>query len=89
MNILGVSCFYHDAAAALLRDGEIVAAGLEERFTRRKHDFSFPQNAICFCLQDAGISSADVDAIAFYDKPFVKFERILVSCLAEIGRAHV
>ncbi len=87
MNILGVSCFYHDAAAALLRDGEIVAAGLEERFTRRKHDFSFPQNAICFCLQDAGISSADVDAIAFYDKPFVKFERILVSCLAAFPRS--
>lgn len=87
MNILGISCFYHDAAAALLRDGEVVAAGLEERFTRKKHDFSFPEHAIRFCLQDAGISIADVDAIAFYDKPFVKFERILMSHLATFPRS--
>ncbi len=77
--ILGISCFYHDAAAALLRDGEIVAAAHEERFTRKKHDESFPQHAIAYCLQEAQIAIDDVAYIAFYDKPFLKFERILES----------
>ncbi|MFH1539404.1 MAG: carbamoyltransferase [bacterium] len=80
--ILGISCFYHDSAACLVRDGEIVAAAQEERFTRKKHDFGFPKNAIGYCLREAGISDADLDYIAFYDKPFIKFERIVETYLA-------
>ena len=80
--ILGISCFYHDAAAALLKDGDIIAAAQEERFTRKKHDFSFPANAVKFCLGEAGISIGDVEYVAFYDKPFIKFERILETYLA-------
>jgi carbamoyltransferase len=82
MIILGISCYYHDSAAALIRDGEIVAAAQEERFTRKKHDQDFPKNAIEFCLKDAGIGIKDVDFVAFYDKPFLKFERLLESYLA-------
>ena len=77
MIILGISAFYHDSAAAIIRDGEIIAAAQEERFTRKKHDASFPENAIKFCLQFANCSINDVDAIVFYDKPFLKFERLL------------
>ncbi|WP_420456243.1 carbamoyltransferase [Rubrivirga sp.] len=77
MTVLGLSCFYHDAAAALVRDGEIVAAAQEERFTRRKHDPSFPANAVAFCLAEAGLAVADLDAVAFYDKPLLTFERLL------------
>jgi len=77
MVILGISAFYHDSAAALLRDGEIVAAAQEERFTRRKHDPGFPDNALKYCLEEAGVSWQDVDHVAFYDKPFLKFERLL------------
>ena len=77
MYILGISAFYHDSAACLLKDGEIVAAAQEERFTRKKHDASFPSNAIRFCLKYAGVSLEELDAIAFYDKPFLKFERLL------------
>ncbi|MCB9233571.1 MAG: carbamoyltransferase [Bacteroidia bacterium] len=75
--ILGISAFYHDSAAALLCDGKIVAAAQEERFTRKKHDDSFPENAVRFCLEEAGIQTKDLDVIAFYDKPFLKFERLL------------
>ncbi len=75
--ILGISAYYHDSAAALLRDGIVVAAAHEERFTRKKHDAAFPQNAVCYVLEEAGISLAEVQAIAFYDKPFLKFERLL------------
>ncbi len=75
--ILGLSAYYHDSAACLVRDGEIVAAGQEERFTRKKGDASFPAHAVAFCLKQAGISAADLDAVAFYDKPLLKFERIL------------
>ncbi|MFC1674340.1 carbamoyltransferase [Candidatus Omnitrophota bacterium] len=82
MNILGISCFYHDSAACLVRDGAILAAVQEERFTRRKHDFSFPVNSINWCLQEAGIKIADLDYVVFYDKPFIKFERILETALA-------
>ena len=82
MNILGVSAFYHDSAASLIQDGRIVAAAQEERFTRKKHDPSFPKNAINFCLQDNGLKTTDLDYVAFYDKPFVKFERILMTYLA-------
>ncbi len=82
MYILGISAFYHDSAAALLRDGEILAAAQEERFTRKKHDPSFPAKAAEYCLMEAGISIEDVDYVVFYDKPFVKFERLLMTYLA-------
>ena len=75
--VLGVSAFYHDSAAALLRDGEIVAAAQEERFTRKKHDPGFPKRSIEYCLQSAEIRLDDIDVVAFYDKPFLKFERLL------------
>jgi len=77
MKILGISAFYHDAAAALLDAGEIVAAAQEERFTRRKHDPSFPENAIRYCLDASGTAFEELEAVAFYDKPFLKFERLL------------
>ncbi|HOW58877.1 MAG TPA: carbamoyltransferase [Candidatus Omnitrophota bacterium] len=82
MNILGISAFYHDSAACFIRDGEILAAAQEERFTRKKHDFSFPKHAINFCLAQAGIKASELDCVAFYDKPFLKFERILETYLA-------
>ncbi len=82
MNILGISAFYHDSAAALVQDGEIVAAAQEERFTRKKHDFRFPQNAIDYCLQEAEITPAELDHVVFYDKPLLKFERLLETYLA-------
>ena len=82
MRILGVSAFYHDSAAALIEDGRIVAAAQEERFTRKKHDARFPQHAIEFCLADAGIGLGEVDFVAFYDKPFLKFERLLETYVA-------
>ena len=82
MNILGISAFYHDSAACLVQDGRIVSAAQEERFTRKKHDFSFPKNAIGYCLQNSGLKSNDLDYVAFYDKPFIKFERILETYLA-------
>jgi len=77
MNILGISAYYHDAAAALLQNGQIIAAAQEERFTRRKHDASFPLQAILYCLEEADLEFNNLDAIAFYDKPFLKFERLL------------
>jgi carbamoyltransferase len=82
MHILGISCYYHDAAAALVSDGRIVAAAQEERFTRIKHDQNYPANAIDWCLKEAELTVADLDAVAFYDKPFLKFERILETYLA-------
>jgi carbamoyltransferase len=82
MYILGISAYYHDSAAALLKVGELFAAAQEERFTRIKHDQDFPLNAIRFCLREAGISINDVDYVAFYDKPFIKFERILETYLS-------
>ncbi len=81
-NILGISAFYHDSAACLVRDGEIIAAAQEERFSRKKHDHRFPQNAVQFCMDYAGITIDEVDIVAFYDKPFLKFERLLESYLA-------
>ena len=71
--ILGISAYYHDSAAALLRDGEIVPAAQEERFTRRKNDQRFPHHTIAFCLRQGGLTAADLDAVEFYDKPIVKF----------------
>ncbi|MDA0692738.1 MAG: carbamoyltransferase [Nitrospinae bacterium] len=82
MNILGLSAFYHDSAACLVRDGEIIAAAQEERFTRKRHDAEFPKLAVEYCLQEAGIKVSDLDYVGFYDKPFVKFERILETYLS-------
>ena len=82
VNILGISCFYHDSAAALVQDGEIVAAAQEERFTRKKHDFNFPSRAIAYCLSRTGLTPADISYVVFYDKPFIKFERILETYLS-------
>ncbi len=82
MRVLGVSAFYHDSAAALVDDGRIVAAAQEERFSRKKHDARFPKNAIEFVLKQGGVKLADIDAVAFYDKPFLKFERLLETYLA-------
>jgi carbamoyltransferase len=82
MNILGLSAFYHDSAACLVRNGEIIAAAQEERFTRKKHDSRFPANAAAYCLQEGGISLAEVDSVVFYDKPLLKFERILETYFA-------
>ena len=81
MYILGISAFYHDSAACLVRDGEILAAAQEERFTRKKHDPAFPQNAIQFCLESTGCRIEDIELVAFYEKPFLKFDRILHSYL--------
>ena len=82
MKILGISAYYHDSAACLVMDGRIVAAAQEERFTRKKHDSGFPSHAIAYCISEAGISASDLDHIVFYDKPFVKFERLLETYLA-------
>lgn len=82
MNILGISAFYHDSAACLIRSGKIVSAAQEERFTRKKHDQAFPSNAIKYCLEDSGITINDVNYIAYYEKPFLKFERILDTFMA-------
>ena len=81
-NILGLSAYYHDSAAALVVDGRIVAAAQEERFTRKKHDADFPAMAVAYCLKEAGISLEDVDYVVFYDKPLIKFERLLETYLA-------
>jgi carbamoyltransferase len=77
LKILGISAFYHDSAAAYIEDGKIIAAAQEERFTRKKHDPSFPTNAVKFCLEYGGVSLSDLDAIVFYDKPLLKMERLL------------
>ena len=82
MRILGISAFYHDSAAAIVEDGRIVAAAQEERFTRKKHDAAFPHNAITYCLGAAGAKLSDIDHVAFYDKPFLKFERLLETYIA-------
>jgi carbamoyltransferase len=82
MNILGISAFYHDSAAALVRDGRIVAAAQEERFSRKRHDDRFPTYAVAYCLKEGGVTINDVDHVVFYDKPFLKFERLLETYLA-------
>lgn len=82
MRILGISAFYHDSAAALIDDGRIIAAAQEERFSRRKHDAAFPHNAIAFCLAEAGVAAGELDHVVFYDKPFLKFERLLETYVA-------
>ncbi len=87
MYILGISCFYHDSAAALIHNGELVAAAMEERFSRKKHDNGFPAQAIAFCLKQAGITGADLDYAVFYEKPLVKFERILQTALSTFPKS--
>jgi carbamoyltransferase len=79
--ILGISCYYHDAAAVLLKDVALIAAAEEERFTRIKHDYDFPMNAIRFCLEQGGISGTDLDYVVFFEKPFRKLDRILMTVL--------
>ncbi|HWP43154.1 MAG TPA: carbamoyltransferase N-terminal domain-containing protein, partial [Blastocatellia bacterium] len=88
MNILGLSCFYHDASACLVQDGEVVAAASEERFTRKKHDAGFPMNAIEYCLREGRVSVKDIDYVGFYDKPLLKFERIISTYIASLRRSY-
>jgi carbamoyltransferase len=88
MNILGISCYYHDAAAALLQDGQLIAAAEEERFSRIKHDFGFPHHAIKFCLESGGIQAGDLGYVVFYEKPFRKFDRILMSVLQTYPQSY-
>ena len=88
MNILGISCYYHDAAAVLLRDGQLVAAAQEERFTRVKHDFNYPEEAIRFCLDTGSIHANDLDYVAFYEKPLCKFDRILRTVLQTYPQSY-
>ena len=87
MYILGISCYYHDSAAALVHDGLLVAASEEERFSRIKHDSSFPTNAIEFCLKSAGITAKELDYVVFYEKPFTKFERIFLNSFKNAPRS--
>src|SRR5882724_4223100 len=87
MHVLGISCHYHDAAAALLSDGALVAAAQEERFSRKKHDAAFPLRAIEFCLQQGGLEAADLDYVVFYEKPFAKGERLMMTIVATFPRS--
>ena len=89
MNILGISAYYHDSAACLLKNGEIIAAAQEERFTRKKHDSNFPTHAINYCLKEAQIVASEIDNVVFYEKPFVKFERLLETYLAFAPRGFL
>src|SRR5208282_5317345 len=86
MKILGISAFYHDSAAALISDGEIVAAAQEERFSRLKHDARFPRNAVAYCLREGGVNVHDLESVVFYDKPLVKFDRLLETYLGYAPR---
>ena len=86
-HVLGLSCFYHDSAAALLRDGVVVAACQEERLSRKRHDSAFPSRAVQYVLKEAGIGPADLDAVGFYDKPLLKFERMLSTYVATFPRS--
>jgi carbamoyltransferase len=88
MYVLGISCYYHDSSASLMKDGQIIAAAQEERFTRKKHDTSFPENAIQYCLQSENITVDQIDYIGFYEKPFIKFERLLYQHLACFPRSY-
>ena len=88
MYVLGISAFYHDSAACLISDGEIIAAAQEERFTRKKHDQSFPTNAIDFCLKQAGININQVDQVTYYEQPKIKFERIIKTYISEVPKGY-
>lgn len=87
--ILGISAYYHDSAAAIVVDGKIAAAAQEERFTRKKHDARFPESAVRHCLREAGMTLADVDYVAFYDKPLIKFERLLETYIHYAPKGHL
>src|SRR6478672_2141966 len=89
MRILGISAFYHDSAAALIEDGRILAAVQEERFTRKKHDAEFPRHAVDYCLSAAGARLRDIDFVAFYDKPFLKFDRLVETYIAFAPKGFV
>ena len=89
MYILGISAFYHDSAACLIKDGEIIAAAQEERFTRKKHDASFPKHAIEYCLRESCITTSDIKSVVFYEKPFLKFERLVETYLAFAPRGLI
>ena len=86
IRILGISAYYHDSAAALVEDGRIVAAAQEERFTRKKHDADFPSRAVEYCLREAGLTAGQLDLIGFYEKPLVKFDRLLETYVASAPR---
>lgn len=88
MRILGISCYFHDSAAVLMEDGALVAAAEEERFTRKKHDFDFPKNAIKFCLRQGKITGKDVDYAVYFEKPFLKFDRLLRTSLQGFPKTH-
>jgi carbamoyltransferase len=88
MDILGISCYFHDASAAIIRDGQLIAAAEEERFSRKKHDYEFPASAIDFCLKTAGIAAGDLDHVVFFEKPFVKFERLLLASMQSFPASH-
>src|SRR5579872_1034091 len=88
MYILGISCYYHDSAAALIKDGQLIAAADEERFSRVKHDSSFPKRAINFCLDTAGIQSSDLAYVVFYEKPLLKFERIFTNSVHNAPKSY-
>ena len=87
-NILGISAYYHDSAACLIQDGKVIAAASEERFTRKKHDAAFPKNAVQYCLKEAGITVSDLTHVGFYEKPFIKFERILKTSLLNFPKSY-
>src|SRR3989344_1379677 len=87
MNILGIACFYHEASATLLKDGQLIAAAAEERFTRKKHDSEFPLEAIKFCLTQGKIKARELDYVVFYEKPFLKFERLFFSSLSNFPQS--
>jgi len=89
MIILGIAAYYHDSSATIIVDGELIAAAQEERFTRIKNDASFPTNAVRYCLEEAGITIDQLDAVSYYEKPLLKFERILYSFLAEAPRGYL
>ena len=84
--ILGLSCYYHDSAAALLKNGEIIAAAQEERFSRKKHDSRFPKNAVSYCLKSQGINLSDINEVVYYEKPLLTFERLLETYLGAAPR---
>ena len=88
MRILGISCYFHDAAAALLEDGGLVAAAEEERFTRKKHDYQFPKYSIDFCLRHGGVTGKDLDYVVFFEKPFAKFDRLLRTTLQGFPQSY-
>ena len=88
MRILGISCYFHDASAALIENGVLIAAAEEERFTRKKHDFEYPQNAIDFCLSQANITGKDLDYVVFFEKPFVKFDRLLKTTMQGFPKSY-